>query len=360
MGYAYEDEDVENIGDGLEEIPKLKKKKGKNKTYNVDNLLESEGNFEGGNKEYTVANLLESEEDTELYLNELITKNDQKLIDAYLGTNIKKITEKRFNFAAFFFGGAYLIYRKVYGIGAFWLILCLVVQVIFPIALIKWYITALFQIGASIMCGMLANQLILNNAAAKMLNLKLNKEKNIKEKMASIGGTNVILFIVALVIDFGVLSVYPYQQIEDMFKKLKYQTTYLRYEGIINAREDISIVNYIDITMPDGYKDSFYEPYRYSYFYQNDLNVSIELVMVSKYQSCKSLIQDVAIYENMSEDDVKIMGINGTTWYTVSSELSFYASSLIDGNMYFFRHVHRGNEEAFVDYEELLGSIKVK
>lgn len=359
MGYAYEDEDVENIDVEEEVTPKLKKKEKGNDEYTIDNLLASE-NEPISPAAYTVDNLLDSEEETSMYLGDLLSKKDTKLFDAYLGANAKKITDNRFNFAAFFFGGAYLIYRKVYLIGAIWMILCLAVQVLFPIALVKWYITSLFLLAASITCGLIANQLILNSAASKILNLKVNKEKNIKEKLMSVGGTNLVLFIVAMLLSSFVLFVSYYVPFEKALKKLEYETKYIQYDGRINANQDVVISNYIDIEVPEGYRDAYLDPYRYSYLYMEDLNIAIDLMQVDLYESSKSLIEGIAIYENMSEDDVKMMTINNTRWYYVESTLSFYASGILDGKMYIFKHTHNGNKDAKFDYEEFIGSIKTK
>lgn len=365
MGYVYEDENEETV----EEVKEEKSKKGKKDTkktnaeFIVDNLMtspeeekKSKQNFD---TDYTVDNLLDSEESRDVYLNDLLNKKDVKLFNAYLGKNYKKITEKSFNFAAFFFGGSYLIYRKIYGIGAFILALCLIVEIIFPIAQIKWYITVIFELLASLACGLFANQIILNNAASKILNLKMQKVDNIKVKLARIGGTNILLFFIAVLISSGILSVFVYNTTKYFLDTFKSEPTYLKYDGQINANESINIRTLLDISVPEGYKTGHANAYQYSFIYNNDANIAIDIVNASGYESESSLIKDILTYEGLDDSSVDDITTNDTTWHHISTPLSVYAVGVINNKIYFIRQMHRGKEEAFIDFNDFLESIHV-
>lgn len=366
MGYVYEDEDsVTTTTESENEKSKRKKtKKKSNAEFIVDNLMTAP---EKGTKknitvdeDYTVDNLLDSEESKDIYLKDLLSKKDTKLFDAYLGKNASKITGKNFNFAAFIFGGPYLIYRKVYGIGIFVMLLCLIVAIIFPVVEIKWYVTLLFELIAYIACGIFANQIILNNAASKILNLKIKKEENIKIKLAHIGGTNLLLFFIALLISSGVSSVLTYSTCKELLSSFKSEPTFVKYDGQINANESVNIRTLLDIDVPAGYKTGHADAYQYSFVYMKDANIAIDIVVASRYESADILISDVAKYEGLDDSAIGELPLSNTTWKYISTPLSFYAVGSLNNNTYFIRQMHRGNSEAYLDYPTFLENIQVK
>lgn len=362
MGYVYEDEENE-IEEIIEMPKKSKKKKKKTKEeFIVDNLMtspeEEKSKETSVDSSYTIDNLLDSEESNDIYLKDLLNKKDMKLFDAYLGTNSKKITDKNFNWGAFFFGGAYLIYRKVYGIGSFILVLCLAVMILFPIANIEWWITALFELLAYLGCGVFANQIILNNVASKILNLKMEKRENIKPTLIKIGGTNILFFFIAVLISSGIYSVYLYKNMETILASFKQEPIYIKYDGRINANESINIRTLLDVEVPEGYKTGHAESYQYSFIFKEDANIAIDIVAASRYESLKTLISDIAEYEGLSEDAINELPLSNTTWYYVTTDVSFYAVGTINNTVYFIRQMHRGNPLAYIDYPTFLESIK--
>lgn len=367
MGYAYEDEEeniIEETEEVEEEIEKPKKKSVTNKNTDnkvtIESLMADPSEVEKvKSSDYGVDNLLDDEPDVKL--EDLLTKKDMKLFDAYLGKNAKRITDKNFNFAAFFFGGPYLIYRKVYGIGFFVMVLCITVQILFPLADIKWYITGVFELLVYLACGLFANQLILNKAAANILNLKTNKTKDIASKLKVVGGTNVVLLIIALIINYSVMSMYSYfatiKVLNDYFKQERVQE-YYHYDGQIKADESVNIRMLLDVAPPENYKTSHANAYQYSFTYVGDANIALDLVSVSKYESSTSLINEVALFEGQSVDDISHFYIDGTDWSCVYGNKSFYAVGVINNRVYFIRHMHRGNGDAAIDYSNFLASIQ--
>ncbi|MCH5167201.1 MAG: DUF2628 domain-containing protein [Erysipelotrichales bacterium] len=208
MGYAYE-EDKEKVVTNTEEVDEslhVIKKETKNETVSsetMENLFFDDEHSvvkESKNDNNSIDFLLQSDEEVNLNLDNLLNKNDAKLFSIYLGSNSDKITGDRFNYAAFFFCGSYFIYRKVYLVGIILEALALGALIFFPIALVKWYIILIFELILALCSGFLANQIILNDVGSKILNYKISKEKNIKEKLASDGGVNVIAFIIAFII----------------------------------------------------------------------------------------------------------------------------------------------------------------
>lgn len=365
MGYVYEDEENEIVTEEKKEDKKKKhhkSNKSNNKEFIVDNLMTASPEEEkqtNSDESYTVNNLLDSEESNDVYLQDLLNKKDMKLFNAYLGANSKKITDKNFNFAALIFGGSYLIYRKVYGIGLFVLFICLIVQVIFPIAKVAWYVTLIFELLAHIACGIFANQLILNNAASKILNLKMSGSSDIKTKLVRLGGTNMLLFFCAFILSSGITSVLVYKEAEHIISSFESEPTFIKYDGQIKANESVNIRTLLDIEAPEGYRTGHANVYQYSFLYTKDANIAIDIVMASRYESASSLINDIVEYENLDTSSIEEISLSNATWHYVSTPLSFYAVGVINNNMYFVRQMHRGNENAYIDYKAFLESIKV-
>ena len=144
--------------------------------------------------------MLEEEAESFLNIEDLLTKKDKKLFSAYIGPNYERITDDRFNYAAFLFGGSYFIYRKVYVIGIALQCLALGACVFLPLASVKPYIIILFELILSICSGLFANQIILNDVASKIIKLKISNVPNIKEELKRIGGVNVIAFVISFIV----------------------------------------------------------------------------------------------------------------------------------------------------------------
>lgn len=212
MGYLYEDDDElnnteesTNLNDVLREIKK-EKKDSKEVEENMSKLLSDDNDKNkqlNVNSNYSVDNLLQSEEEYEVYLDDLLTKKDAKLFETFIGTNYDKISNNTFNFAAFILGGCYFIYRKSYLIGLILLGLTIGSAYFLPIALVPWYTILIFEFIIAVFSGFLANQVILNDAASKILNLKVKKEKDINEKIERIGGVNIIAFLITFLVSLG-------------------------------------------------------------------------------------------------------------------------------------------------------------
>ena len=211
MGYLYEDdeelnnaEESTNLDDVLREIKK-EKKDSKEAEENMNKLLSDDDNKNiNVNNNYSVDNLLQSEEEYEAYLDDLLTKKDAKLFELYIGANYDKISNNTFNFAAFILGGCYFIYRKSYLIGLILLGLTIGSAYFLPIVLVPWYTILIFEFIIAGFSGFLANQVILNDAASKILNLKVKKEKDINAKIERIGGVNIIAFLITFLVAIGI------------------------------------------------------------------------------------------------------------------------------------------------------------
>ena len=337
MGYAYEDEDINKIGE--EEV----EEKEETKKPTVEELLEDKG-------EYSVDDLLKEEEDKTQNIIDLLNKKDKKLFAAYLGDNASKITNNKFNFSAFFFGGAYLIYRKVYTVGLTLLLLVVLVSIFFPIALVPSYITLLFVLLLHGCAGVFANQIILNHVASKILNYKTNEEKDIKKKLSKTGGVNIVLFILSFLVLASSVGYIVYNTANDIINNYTTKRFYREYNGEFIFDQSVNVEDYFHFVVSDEYALQETEEYRYLY-YLDDFNY-VEAFIPEGYQSASSLASELANYKGTYP--VKREEYNDSIWYVVNKENDYYYLLGRKGKIYL---IHIKNGEG-LNYSDILNSVE--
>ena len=113
--------------------------------------------------------------------------NDNELLKAYIGKNNEKITTRPFNFAGFFFGPAYMFYRKMFGYALLAYLLELVVLNVID----NIIVTTIFLLAI----GFLVNKIYLSYAKKKIATIKsTNLQKGpeeLKQICSTKGGTSV-------------------------------------------------------------------------------------------------------------------------------------------------------------------------
>lgn len=389
MGYAYEDDDLitseeessevvsSKTDDDSKNSSEVKKevltRSKENNEFIVNNLLTSDDSKQvqdNNTLNYSVNNLLDSEEDSSLYYDELLTKKDEKLFHYYLGNNYEKITDNKWNGAAFLFGGVYLIYRKCYGIGIFWLFICVGVQFLLPIVSVKWYIIFLFELLAAICCGFLANQIILNNVGTKISNLKLKKRTDIKEKMIKTSSTNIFMALIFFVVSISLSSIYVYNTFMAFNKRLEdYKAPkFIIYNGELKINESNQISKYfkIDEGILNGYSiDSTLNTAYRSHYIRNDSMVSyaprcsVGVAQAGDYKDAYSLIEQIVRYETLDKENIKTYAYNSREWYTIDTDKTFFATTFKDNKIFVVYHNHYNLDETgcYMDYQELLKAI---
>lgn len=113
--------------------------------------------------------------------------NDNELLKAYIGKNNEKITTRPFNFAGFFFGPAYMFYRKMFGYALLAYLLELVVLNVID----NIIVTTVFILAR----GFLVNKIYLSYAKKKIAIIKSTNSQKSPEELKQIcstkGGTSV-------------------------------------------------------------------------------------------------------------------------------------------------------------------------
>lgn len=134
--------------------------------------------------------------------------SSEDLLEDYVGKNYDKISKRKFNLAAFFFGGFYFAYRKMIFEGL--MISLIVVALSFATSLVNPFITMVVTLVSSIIFCLLFNKIYLSSSKKKIDSIR-NKNKaksisDIKRICAKKGGTNIIYAILVSIISSAILS----------------------------------------------------------------------------------------------------------------------------------------------------------
>lgn len=125
---------------------------------------------------------------------------DAKLLINYIGKNNKKFFNNKFSFTAFFFGGLYLIYRKMYVLGILiYFIETFITQFFFNNEILSTIITILILIER-IFLGFVINKKYLDIAYNNCMKIQeknfIRPDEEIVSSCKENGGTNLFLVIV--------------------------------------------------------------------------------------------------------------------------------------------------------------------
>lgn len=125
---------------------------------------------------------------------------DAKLLINYIGKNNKKFFNNKFSFTAFFFGGLYLIYRKMYVLGILiYFIETFITQFFFNNEMLSTIITILILIER-IFLGFVINKKYLDIAYNNCMKIQeknfIRPDEEIVSSCKENGGTNLFLVIV--------------------------------------------------------------------------------------------------------------------------------------------------------------------
>lgn len=388
MAYAYEDDDElltnevndeEELDENLNVKIKLPRKKEEikeveqsNSKVSMDALLA----VDNERKDYSIDNLLKEEQEVEgVSYDNLLTKKDDKLFKLYLGSGYEKLTSKLWNWAAFFFGPIYLIYRKVYMVGFVWLFLNEFIVLFSPIAKVNPIITIIILIISIICIGLFSNQIILNHVGTKIVNYKMvedDKEK-LRKMVEKNGGTNFLLaFIVCLIVS-GLSSMVINSQLmgfldesNSTYNPSMFNEDRVYFNGQVQIDENINISDNVTLQVPEDFYLANDDNYRYYYVYKDpDAHIplcSIELEKVKGYKTPELFISAIASYHLELEENIKTLENNYLWKYinvTDSSKNIYYATTSINNDMYLLKLTYQYTleEECGSHFEEVLNSI---
>lgn len=336
---------------------------GLNKLYNQSTIdLDAEPVNEGKGP---VVVKPKEEEVKKVVRNEYVT--DEDLLVAYVGNNFEKIVSKPFNIAAFFFGNAYLYYRKklLYGLILF------VIETI----LSRYLNSFLVGIGIAVIMGLSFNSLYIYDAKAYIKDLKKKNptlsNAELKEICKKTGGVSFIYIIVGILVSTFVGFVVAMfmvslgltkssgnmnVNINDIINKNK--NVYL---GTVKKDTKIDITNKYTIEVPEGFTKETEDKNEYKYT-QDNCNFSLYKAL--KETDAKKLAKEMSIYY-LSIEDVKTTTNNKIKWYYVENndgtEKKYHYVTSNNGEIYIFEYNTESKDKVCLNNKDkVLNSIKTK
>lgn len=190
---------------------------GEDKSISLNNL-----NYDGSNNE-KIKDLVK------------LKNVDDDLLKVFIGDNYEKIVTHSFNFASFFSGPFYFLYRKMLLFGIIIIIIELLISLVanmmfteLPVIL-KNILIFIVSISIMVCNGMIANRLYLIHTTRKINRIRnkgtKNKEFDLIKASANEGGTNTFYPLVALIITIGIpLLIFVISSIGNAIKESRAKT----------------------------------------------------------------------------------------------------------------------------------------
>ncbi len=312
--------------------------------------------------------------------NESSKDKEEALLQAFIGPNYDKLTTRKFNFAAAFFGYLYMCYRQMvlYGVISIFVLAALsmgissIVSTLISnndMALIVSYV---IWYGISFLAyGFLTNKIYLYFVKRKIAQIKLNNlNKNhyeIAEMCKRKGGTSIgklllaILIPIIFMIIFILISILllgsMFGAFVTGFKDLNNNIQSSINENVNEADksfgytfdETININNEFVITIPSGFENNS-KPYSYEYKYVSEDSVfdncrismgvpqiKMGIPEVNKeFANAEDLMNEMQDYFKESNSSaVQKMTINNLDWYHVSMDDSTWGGHSF-GKLYYY------------------------
>ena len=331
----------------------------------------------------------------------------EDLLEEFVGKNYEKISKRKYNLAALFLTGTYLMYRKMYLIGILYTLGIIVLQLI--LSVINPILSIVVFLGGSLALCFMFNKFYLNNAKKtieKIKNKNTNKSiQDLKSICSKKGGTNLIMtiilsiitsiLVVVLMIIFSgflvlmlgnsmlgsLIKAFDSAEViienNDMDNEEKVEedseSENTAYNGIINYNTGIMIndkinMGYLQVFSPSTFNSDYTINYDYKTI-ENDENskCSFKLSVVNGYESSNTLINEMASYHNSNESVSMLTTTKNNVWDTfkISEELeTTYYSATVNNNLVYILeyNIKSGSNvvicEAF--YNGIINSIEFK
>ncbi|MBE6161241.1 MAG: hypothetical protein E7158_03375 [Firmicutes bacterium] len=331
------------------------------------------------------------------------TISTDDLLEDYIGKNYEKMTNKKINFAAFFFSSFYMIYRKmvIAGILIYFLEMALMyLSIIYNPVLI----TIAFGINfiVSIVLLFLFNSIYIKNAKGKIDKIKKKNKvisvSELRKLCAKKGGTSIGLAIgvsiaIGIVFTISFNSLFPIDADEiknNLFKSLnnaasksdnsdetnndskknnekeKIDLSNLKYVEDISLEDKFTMQYLMIFTPTDSNSNSKYEYIKFTDENDDSTYCKFSLGITKDYKDSKKLLNDLSKYYkiNTVED---INARSGLTWQNFlrenNGEKIYYASISNNEETYLFEYTVGANANESLCkayYMGIINSIQFK
>lgn len=280
---------------------------------------------------------------------------DEKLKEAYVGTNYETIAKENFSVPALFFGVYYLFYRKMYLYGIILLAVITGITILYP------DITAIGLI-ISILVGIFFNKVYLQEVTKRVEKIKNVNSDKTKEEILEIckkkGGTNIaipiiLVFSIAVVAFIGIET---YMYIKN--DKINITNNELK---ITKGNDSINDLAY---TIPDGFTVGKYNSSSYKSYSTNYCRFSITSYGSSIYNNADEYLNKNIYASNsdqVSEIDTK--KVNNMDWryltITSSYRKNYHYATIYNNKIYTIEYSeNQDNNDCTQSYNKFIESLK--
>ena len=273
--------------------------------------------------------------------------NTNELVMAYIGPKYKEISMSPFSFCAFLFGPLYFFFRKMYLIG----LILSAINFVISLFILKslWIYLGAFAI-MSILSGLIANTLMLNNAKNQVVKIAaLNPtatQYDLVKICKSKGGTSLPL---ALVIMIGI-NIFTSVLFNVFGVNQALTTQMMNLIGgtkILNSDTTAVLEDVIEYEYPSTFVAYEEDPNYYIYYEQEKDKETNEIInkpaclvgiaLVANHETSKDLIKYMADVDKRYNRVSSYEDFNGDVWdvydYTANGSHTTYRARKINGHI---------------------------
>ena len=256
-------------------------------------------------------------------------KNDDDLINAYIGDNVEAIRNRGFSFNTFLFGIYYVIYRKVWPMLLKWVLLDILIKLLFGKLLI-----IIGKLVINLYFSYQFKDFYLEYVEKQVNKIKEQNKDKPREELINIckrkGGT-LIPSNIALILGIILYIILLIDVIQNEFSIIVNK---------VNKKDSIGELNYIvpsnlSIQQPLDEEAKFYGTHN-----SHDIcSLKVTSTQVTQYNyDPREYLLDISSYER-HDNTMSQQNINGNVWFykTLTSDhdqTHFYYSILYDGKLY--------------------------
>lgn len=298
--------------------------------------------------------------------------DDEKYFMEYIGKNYRHLVRNRFNICAFLFGGAYQIYRKMYLLGLCWLFSDALLFILFPKINVNHLIIALLFLISRVACGIVTNHTYLLIVARDVVLCKNNYlGKNIMDMCRRMGRTNIMFATIAYLIVGIIFTNYFTVYLSEGINELLFTPAPVvkqKFDGVFNYNLNISINNYLSLSVPDNFRNDSQDNYRYYYTYganeNNQALCSVELFGVKDYDNEDDVMKDIIEYADTSDYVIEDYSVNSLNWKRLLTEMGmkniYFHTTKKEDKVYVLKYTYLYNAESecMQYYEDIMKSIE--
>ena len=303
---------------------------------------------------------------------------DEKYFRLFIGSNYRSITQKKFNFAALFFCGVYLLYRKSYILGIAWIVVNLIFLILLPLLNVPIFITMGIILISHIICGFVANRSYVNYVGAKIVEYRSKDNNNLKDLLVINGGTDILVSSIVCIVlsiiysfclyDVSMSYINKYILVPEKTSKTNNPDIIIdtfKYDGVLKVKENVAINEIIKFPEQPNFKNISNNS-SITYLYGENAilpKCKMEVNVLDYNTSAKAFIAGLAKhYHELNENITEVTGKN--KWYRITivenTKEVIYNATVKDNKLILYRvtYVPETKSVCIGYYNNTIGEIE--